>query len=338
VAIASAFQTIPSKVILAPLNWGLGHATRCMPIIQYLLENNCQVVLASDGNALEFLKKEFPNVKTYELPAYNILYKQKKIEHSMLLQAPKILKAILAENKQAKDIISQEKPDLIISDNRLGFRSDNVRSVYITHQIKLISQTQLFSQLGSKLHKNYIEKFDECWVPDIEGSILSGEMSTPEIKIKKRFLGCLSRLKKESTEVKKIYDCIAILSGPEPQRTKLQELLIPILSKRKKRTLLVRGVVEDRTVPEQEGNLELKNYMLTEELQKAIAHSEKIICRSGYSSVMDLQRLDRKAILIPTPGQSEQEYLAARANEQNRHLSLSQDNVTKELSKLLECE
>ncbi len=334
-AIKKAFQTIPSKVIIGTLNWGLGHATRCMPIIQYLLDHKCKVILASDGNALNFLKAEYPQLKAYVLPSYDISYKQKKIEHSMLLQSPKIFKAILKEKEALAEIVKQEKPDLIISDNRLGFRINTVKSVYITHQLKLLSDSNLFSQLGSKIHQSYIEKFDECWIPDLEGSILSGDMSMAQIKTTKRFLGCLSRMQKEQTNLDKIYHSIAILSGPEPQRTILEEKLIKILSQIEKPALLIRGLMQESNKMEKHGSVLVNNYLLSTDLQVAIAQSNKIICRSGYSSIMDLHTMGREAILIPTPGQTEQIYLAKRAAKSGRHIWLEQKNLEKELADFL---
>lgn len=334
-AIASAFHIIPSKIIIAPLNWGLGHATRCIPIIEYLLSEGSEVIIASDGNALDFLKKEYPSLKSYSLPAYDITYKQKKIEHSMLLQSPKIAKAILAEKKRAKEIAQAENPDMILSDNRLGFRVNGIRSIYITHQVKLISSSHLFSHLGTKIHQSYLAKFDACWIPDFEGSLLSGKMSDSPLKIPKHFLGCLSRMTKNNQVKNPLYDCIAILSGPEPQRTNLEEILIEMLSKRDQRSLLVRGIVNDTSQHKSIGNLQIKNFLLSQELQEAIEQSNTIICRSGYSSIMDLHMLDRKAILIPTPGQTEQEYLGQRAQDSGKHTCILQNDIENNLLKYL---
>lgn len=335
-AIKSAFTSIPKKVIIAPLNWGLGHATRCIPIIQYLLKQDTQVILASDGNALAFLEKEFPKLKSYTLPSYDISYKQKKIEHSMLLQSPKIAKAILAEKEAVKKIAEIEKPDLIISDNRLGLKVKQIKSVYITHQLKLLSNSNMFSKLGTKIHQSYIEGFDECWIPDIEGSVLSGEMSNLAIQIPKRYLGCLSRMEKDVRAEEKVYHSIAILSGPEPQRTQLENILIDVFSDREEKTLLVRGIVERKNQTQKKGNLDIMNFLLSKELQLAIAQSKHIICRSGYSSIMDLEVLERKAILIPTPGQTEQEYLAERSSASGKHSCIPQNRLKERLPDLLD--
>lgn len=334
-AIASAFRTIPAKIIIAPLNWGLGHATRCIPIIDFLLAKGTEVILASDGNALEFLQRKYPGIKTYSLPSYDISYTQKKIEHSMLLQSPKIVKAILAEKEQAKKIAEIEKPDVILSDNRLGFRVEDIRSIYMTHQITLVSNSTVFSRLGSKVHKSYIEKFDTCWIPDLEGSMLSGKMSSGVVKIPKQYLGCLSHMQKSDGDRKKEYDNLVILSGPEPQRTRLENILTELLAQHSSKSLMVRGLVKEDNAIEHEGNLEKRDYLLSTELGNAIAMSKNIICRAGYSSIMDLHILNRKAILIPTPGQTEQEYLAERAEESGRHICILQKNLRTELFKFL---
>ncbi len=299
------------KIIIAPLNWGLGHATRCIPIINALIEKGFTPIIASDGDALKFLKKEFPTLKNYELPSYNIRYtkKGKNLKFRLLLDSPKILKAIKKEKKKIIKIIKDEDVSGIISDNRFGVRSNKIPSVYLTHQINVLSGNTSF--LTSKFHQKIISKFDECWVPDYEDSAnLAGNLSHfDKLNLNIKYIGPISRFSYH--KVSKKYDLLVLLSGPEPQRSLLENKLLKELKSYYKKVLFVRGVISDKGKPLMRNeNIEIVNFMLQNELQLAINESEIILARSGYSTIMDLEKLNAKAFFIPTPGQFEQEYLA----------------------------
>lgn len=295
------------KIIIAPLNWGLGHATRCIPIIKSMLQHGFTPVIASDGNALNLLRKEFPTLESIELPSYDIKY-GKNLKLSLLSQTPKIFEAVKQEEKLIAKYISENNDVIgIISDNRFGVRNDKVFSVYITHQLNVLSGWSTF--LTSKTHQNIINKFDECWIPDEESSEFSGKLSESEkITIKKRFIGVLSRFSSEKLSKKN--DILIILSGLEPNRTQLEEKLLKAFKNDSRSIVLVQGKVEKAQKTSRQGNVTVYNYLLSQELQREINQSELIMCRSGYSSIMDLAVLGKKAFFIPTKGQNEQEYLA----------------------------
>jgi len=302
-------------ILVAPLHWGLGHATRCIPIIKALIGNNYKVILASDGAALQLLQKEFPYLEVIVLPSYPITYpkKARNFKWNMLLKFPTILKAISSEKKIIKNLVKEGKIDGIISDNRFGIRSSKIPSVYITHQLNVLTgNTSYFS---SKIHQSVIRKFDECWVPDRQGvENLSGKLghiSEPRLKIK--YIGLLSRMTKKTVPIK--YEVLLLLSGPEPQRTLLEEKLIALFKSSQQKVLLVQGCVENEQKTEQLGNITRYNFMQSKELEFAINESEIVISRSGYTTIMDLEALEKKAFFIPTPGQYEQEYLAKRMEE-----------------------
>jgi len=302
------------KILIAPLNWGLGHATRCIPIIKALIEANFKPILASDGDALTLLQKEFPQLTSYQLPSYQIEYSKKNnLKYKLLLSTPKILKAIRQEKKAVEEIIAKENVSGIISDNRFGVRSAKTPSVYITHQLNVLSGNTTL--ITSKIHQQIISKFDECWVPDGMSEFnLSGELSSVKKKqLKVKFIGTLSRFKKQAI-IKKI-EVLIVLSGPEPQRSILEKKLLVQLKKTNKKVVLVRGIITNKKLPSVTENLTIVNYMLTEQLEQAINESEVVLARSGYSTIMDLEKLEKKAFFIPTPGQFEQEYLASRMDK-----------------------
>lgn len=295
------------KIIVAPLNWGLGHATRCIPIILSSIENGYTPVIASDGDALQLLQKEFPDLEFIELPSYNIKYK-KRLKIGLLLQFLKLRKAVKKEQELIADYVRENDVFGIVSDNRFGVRNGEIPCVYITHQIRVLSGiTTIFT---SKIHQRIIRKFDECWIPDVqEGLRLSGKLS--EIKnlgINVKYLGILSRLKQEKRTFEN--SILILLSGPEPQRSMLEERLLVEFEKYQGKIVLVRGRIETSQVKSQKENLLVYNYVLGDELQELIIRSELVLCRSGYSSILDLAKLGKKAFFIPTPNQTEQEYLA----------------------------
>lgn len=321
------------KILVAPLNWGLGHASRCIPIINALIKNNFTPILASDGDALTLLQSEFPKLKSYKLPSYNIKYgKGKHQKTQLLLNSPTIIKASLEEQKIVGNIHKSEKLSGIISDNRFGVKLSEVPSVYITHQINVLSGNT--TAITSKVHQQLIKKFDECWVPDSSKSKLSGKLSLiKNNKVNIKYIGALSRFERKN--ISKKYDMLIILSGVEPQRSMLEELLLTELDSYQKKALLIRGVFYDAEIPKTKNNISIVNYMLSEELQQAINQSEMVLARSGYSTILDLAKLGKKAFFIPTPGQYEQEYLAKRMAELNIAPFSAQDGFKlKELERL----
>ena len=321
----------PNAVLVAPLNWGLGHATRCIPIINALLENHFTPIIASDGEALQLLKKEFPNLLCLELPSYQIAYPEDetKFKWKMIQQLPKIWEAVLDEKKTVKAWVKQYNLCGIISDNRLGVRSKKIPSVFITHQLRVLTgSTTWFS---SALHQKFIQKFNEVWVPDFSGELnLSGKMGHPKnTTTATKYIGPLSRFQKQNQTVIK-YDLLVLLSGPEPQRGILEVQLREQLVNYTGRLLFVAGKVETEQKKYTIDSHTYYNFMTGSALELAIQESDIILCRSGYSTVMDLVKLNKKAFFIPTPGQFEQEYLAKRLKKNGLFPFAKQNQFTVE--------
>ena len=300
------------SILVAPLNWGLGHATRCIPIIKALLEHNYKPIIASDGNALAMLKIEFPDLEILELPSYQIEYAKngKNLKWKLLKNSLKTIKAIQQEKKLVTSWIKKHNIDGIISDNRFGVFSNKIPSVYLTHQLNVLSGNTTW--ITSKLHQNIIKKYTECWVPDIETTPnLTGELGHLEkTNLNIKYIGPLSRFHKKETDKK--FDLMIILSGPEPQRGILEAKLKIEILRYSGKIIFIKGVVEKNQIKEQIGNVVYYNFMNSIELEHAFNESEKVLCRSGYTTVMDLVQLEKKAFFIPTPGQYEQEFLAEK--------------------------
>ncbi len=322
-------------ILFAPLNWGLGHATRCIPLIREEIKKGNKIIIASDGAALDLLKKEFPGLIFEKLPAYNIRYSKSAflLPFSLLMQAPHIMKTIKKENKKTGKLIKRYSITKIISDNRYGVYHPDVKSIVITHQLRVLSG--IFTPLSTWIQKKLLSKFDEIWVPDYRGKDnLSGRLSH-NIKMSQpvKYIGPLSRFQKKQFSVER--DLLVLLSGPEPQRSLLEEKLVRILAKTGYKTLLIQGKMEKKQKRTVQGKIEIVNFLLGNELEKALQSSRLIISRSGYTSVMDFHKLDVKALFIPTPGQSEQEYLAKYNYKTKKNPFIPQYRLNKSLLKKL---
>ena len=307
----------PRRILISPLDWGLGHASRIIPLINKLIEQGDNVIIAGSGLSLNLLQKQFPLLKSVEIPSFKMKYSAGKSQVWAVVKAfPKLIYYSFKEHKALKRIVEEEKITFIISDNRFGLYHKSVPSAYITHQlmIKLPRGWSFLEPMIAYFHRCIINKFTECWVPDFEkmSESLAGELSHPAKKPRNvKYIGTLSRFQLGVSNLRNL--ALAILSGAEPQRSIFEdELLAKLQTYPHKNIILIQGKVEAEQKVSKVGKVTVYNYMNTEELQEYILKADKIICRSGYSSIMDLHALGKlqNATLIPTPGQTEQEYLA----------------------------
>jgi uncharacterized protein (TIGR00661 family) len=320
------------RILIAPLDWGLGHATRCIPIISTLIKQHCTVIVAAEGAVKTLLQKEFPVLQFIELRGYSIKYSRSKywMPVKLLLQLPKIMYRIYAENRWLKKAIKENSIDAVIADNRMGLYHKKIPCIYITHQLTIKTGNRFTERIAQKIHYHYINKFRACWVPDAEGDLnLAGALSHPVIMPKAlvTYVGSLSRFEKKEAAIK--YDLCIILSGPEPQRTIFEKIILVGIEKMQEKIILIRGLPQETKALELKNNpIEIKNYLGADELSTIIQQSKIIISRCGYSTVMDLVKLQKKAILVPTPGQTEQEYLGKYLQEQKLFLSVDQSSFS----------
>lgn len=317
---------MPKNILIAPLNWGLGHATRCIPIIRALEIQGFTPVIASDGIALQLLQKEFPHLQSIELPSYEIEYAKdgNDFKWKLIKNSPKMIQAILDEKKLVKKLVVQFDLKGIISDNRLGVRNKKIPSIFITHQLNVLSGKTTW--ISSKLHQHFIKKFTECWVPDMqEIHNLTGKLGhLKNNSLSLRYIGPLSRLEKKEMPIK--YKLMVVLSGPEPQRTMLEEKLKNEVRLFAGNVIFIKGIIEPIQKIEEIENVTYYNFMTSDELEKTFNESEVVLSRSGYTTVMDLAKLEKKAFFIPTPGQFEQIYLAKRFKRNGFAPYANQDN------------
>lgn len=302
------------NVLIAPLDWGLGHATRCLVIVKYLQNAGCKILIACNAVQKALFVKEFPDALFIELTGYNISYHENKrgMAWKILWQVPKIFSAIRKENKWLNKIVDENKIDLVIADNRYGLYSEKCICIFMTHQLQIKAPFKWMESWIHRLNYQYINKFDYCWVPDVAGvENFAGELSHPSKlpRIPVIYIGALSRFDIQECKEKK-YEYLAIISGPEPQRSILEKKILQAAEKMNERFLIVRGKPGSDQSVAVPTNCVWVNHLTTTALETAIAESEFIISRSGYTTIMELMPAGIKTIMIPTPGQTEQEYLA----------------------------
>jgi UDP:flavonoid glycosyltransferase YjiC (YdhE family) len=314
-------------ILVCPLDWGLGHATRCIPIVYEFLNRGYKVVIGTSGKQKALLQQEFPKLTSLELKGYEIEYpKSGSMTLKMLLQLPKINTAIKEEHLWLAKIIDEHQIDLVISDNRYGLWSNKVKSILITHQIFV--KAPFGEWMIEQILKRHFDNFDEIWIPDVEGeNNLSGDLSHKRsLPDKFKFIGVLSRFaERKIIETNAEFDFMAILSGPEPQRTIFENIILKQVENSNLKGILVRGLPEDNSECKmQNAALKVFNHLETDEFLNYLQKSKVVISRSGYSTIMDLAALGKKAILVPTPGQTEQEYSADYHFKEGHFYSQSQ--------------
>ena len=315
------------RILVAPLDWGLGHATRCIPLIRSLLTNGAAVWLAGEGTIAVLLKTEFPELPLLPLPAYGIRYGKTKYGTlaTLMRQLPKLRRAIRREQAWLQEIVATHQIDAVFSDNRYGLHHPDVISVFITHQLLVKTPLRATDALLQKFLYRYINQFDACWVPDAEGPLnLAGDLAHPQKppRIPVTYLGPLSRFALQPPVL--THYVLILLSGPEPQRTLLEEKILEQTKLFQNPIFMVRGLPGHTGLPPVPYQVTIVNHLPAATLQKAIEAAAFVVSRCGYSTVMDMMMLRKKCIFVPTPMQTEQEYLAQQLLKKSFALSIPQ--------------
>ena len=328
-------NTHKKKVLFAPLNWGLGHASRIIPLINKYENEGWEIILASDGMALRFLQETFPEKKCIDTQSKPLFYSK----HALLIAhlwhiLPAFFKNIHKDSDFVNRIVKEENIDLIVSDNRYGFRSSKVKSIIISHQLHLAFPT--IFKWSQKIVQNrinrWLNQFDECWVIDNKQHQLAGELSnTSYLKIPYQFIGLQSHL--EIKEMQKDIDFLIVLSGLEPQRSILETLILESFKDYSGEVIIVGGNNKNKVLSNHIRYIPLAN---STNLNTLINRAKCVVSRSGFSSIMDLIKLNKKAILIPTPKQPEQEYLA-QLHSENPLFTIAENNISSLKSKIYNC-
>lgn len=307
------------NVLICPLNWGLGHASRCVPVIRLLQKSGHNVIIAADKGPLAFLQKAFPELEFVRFPGFEPEYSRRDTQvWKFISMIPRALVSFHREHQTLKRILRYYSIDMIISDNRFGCWNARVKSIYMTHQlhIQMPKYWRWASFIVNGIHRMYMCHYDEIWVPDVEDEkeSLAGSLSHPPIGKKTRYIGLKSRFENNADvleDKKRDVLWLSVMSGPEPQRTMFENLVIEKARTVHGKVVILRALPDSSEEPSDlPPNVTVFNHVNDEMFVSLVRRSEVIICRGGYTSLMDLAALNRKAFLVPTPGQTEQEYLA----------------------------
>lgn len=287
------------------------------------------VLFAGNEWQRKYISDTFPGINTAHLDGYNVHYASSGglFMAAIGKQVPGILKTVSREHKWLKEIVKTHQIDGIISDNRYGLYHKDVPSVIMTHQLNAMSGWgNVADALVRKLHYRQLEKFDHCWVVDtLHAPGLAGKLAHPGVLPQNaEYVGLLSQV--EEVVVEKKGYLLILLSGPEPQRTLLSQKIWQQVQDYKGEVIFTEGKATADTPTLIPGHVQHHSILTKEALRSAIQGADMVICRSGYSTVMDLAKLRKKAIFIPTPGQTEQEYLARDLQEQGAFPFVYQDD------------
>lgn len=338
----SMYKARSPRILVCPLDWGLGHATRCIPLIRELTAAGASVVIAADGPQLNLLRTEFPEMEWVSFTGYRVKYGKKTgVGFNVLFKTPRLLLRVFREHFLLDKIVRKFRIDAVISDNRYGLWNRKVHTVFMTHQLNIIAPDFLkFSEpLLRAGVKYFAEKYNECWIPDNEGDDnLSGILSHgSSIPCNAVYIGLLSRFdRKEFVRAEKKYDLVAIVSGPEPQRGVFENKLLGQLPVEGKKCLIIRGIPGDTGITNLRKDLDIAGHLTAGQMHAILSCKPVVVCRPGYSTLMDIAYTGNKAILIPTPGQTEQEYLARSLDKKDHYISCNQKemNIGRALSQL----
>lgn len=318
------------KVLVCPLNWGLGHATRCVPVIRMLRNKGFRVIIGADGLPLEFLRLEFPDLEYCRFPGFSPSYpRDGKMVLRMLASVPAFITGIIREHRLLKILAAELGISLVISDNRYGLWHRKIKSILIIHQImiKTPQRLRVMEPLLYLINRLMISRFDECWIPDLPGDInLSGDLSHKyPLPRNANFIGPLSRFEPAGGQKKTGDFVLALISGPEPQRSTFEDILTKQLADSDIPVIILTGKPGSSEKAHTIGHVTLIPHLPTSEFQDLLHSASTVICRSGYTTLMDLATVGARALFIPTPGQTEQEYLA-KYHEQKGHFAYMKQN------------
>jgi UDP-N-acetylglucosamine transferase subunit ALG13 len=332
------------NILICPLEWGLGHAARMVPLARRLQEMNHNVFIGSGENLTSLFRNELSGVSYIDFPGFKVVFSRYLPQYLHLLtKIPLFLYHTFKEHYKLKRIIRENSIDIVISDNRFGLWNSTVTTVYVTH-LPLIPFPKAFRFLefiGIWIHRATIKKFTYCFIPDLPGELnLSGRLSHGmKLPSNVRYIGILSRFLNYSQDANEnpapfLHNTV-ILSGPEPQRGILKQKLIDILKDREPVTVILEGKPGKVKTSSREGNIVFYNHLPTTEMINMIKGSELVISRSGYTTIMDLINLNHSALLIPTPGQNEQEYLAEYLSGKGWFTTVLQSDLKSDFSPVI---
>jgi hypothetical protein len=312
-----------------------------IPLARVLLDMNHNVIVGSGEEHLSLFRKEIPGLTFVNFPGFKPGYSRFLPQYlSLLFKIPVLLYHIISEHIRLKYIVKEFKVDIVISDNRFGLWHRKATTVYVTHMplIPLPIHFKFLEPFGLALHRSIIKKYTFCFIPDLPGDLnLSGRLSHGiKLPVNARYIGILSRFitSENAPRIKSVKSQhnTVILSGPEPQREILKQKLISFLKNSETNTIVFEGRPGKEGEVSREANITFYSHLPGQKMKEIIESSGNIITRSGYTTIMELVSLNCTAMIIPTPGQTEQEYLAEYLSEKGWFQTIMQDDIKSGMS------
>lgn len=331
------------RILFAIMGWGLGHATRCIPLIQSLMEDH-HVILASNGLSSILLRQEFPTSTCINYPDYAVKYPRYKIMllPFITLQIPSIIIKLIKEYLQTQKVIRDENIDIIISDSRYGVFSKGIPTFFIMHQLrfKLFGIFKSIELLGEWFNFFMFRQYSQIIIPDVQTTPnLTGDL-THSGKISRHprlcYLGVFCSVSKLNIE--EDIDYLFSVSGPEIQRTLFEDIILEQINLIPGKKVVVLGRPDNEQFYDSFENTEIYNHVNREKQNELLNRAKFVVCRSGYTTIMELVALKKPALMIPTPGQTEQEYLASHYRKTGLFFTADQNglDLLSELKKIIQ--
>ncbi len=321
------------KILIAPMDWGLGHTSRCIPLAQHYHSQGHHIFFAGNALQQQLFTASCPFVTTLDLDGYRISYPQEG-RHFMLkmaMQLPRLQQTITREQQWLRQQMQHHAFDVILSDNRYGLYHPAAQSILLTHQLHIQTGSRLGNSIIRHRTQQLINRFDACWVVDDAHIRLAGILSDPiSLKIPARYIGWLSQFQLKAYisphPLQGHPYVLAVLSGPEPMRTQLEALFLKQMKALPGQQFIMTGgtLHQPGHVPDNVRYIPLAG---SQEMYTYLQHADSVISRSGYSTVMDVICMQRPALFIPTPGQTEQELIARTLQAKKWFQCSSQDKL-----------
>lgn len=320
------------NILICPLEWGLGHAARMIPLARKLGEMGNNIFIGAGEEHLSLFRNELPGLTYISFPGFRPSYSRNFPSWLvMLCKIPLLIYHIIREHSELKRIVRENSIDIVISDNRFGLWNKDVTTVYVTHMLRVPCPKPFrFAEIiGIVIHRAIIMKYDHCFIPDLPGETnVSGRLSHGlRLPSNAMYIGLLSRFSGTLPAVSGSFGYrhnTVILSGPEPQRGILKQKLESLFRAKEPATIFLCGRPGHGSETTREGSFIYYDHLDGPMMSEALLSSDCIISRSGYTTVMELISLGCTALIIPTPGQTEQEYLAGYLEEKGWFSTVSQ--------------
>jgi uncharacterized protein (TIGR00661 family) len=319
-------------IVYGVCSWGLGHATRSLPLIRKLISEDHNLTIITSGRTLKLLQREIKDDAQYmDVPDYPILISEdaKRVMVKSLVYWPSFIRRMQVGLAILTKLLQRKNYDMILSDGRYDMYNKKIPSFFISHQMRIMNPLRIkFLETASELFNHFFfKRFYGVLVPDYRQDDLSGDLSH-NLKLldenRLHYVGILSDFKRRKT--KKDIDYLVSLSGPELQRKILEKKLLSQLEGLKGKIVVTLGKAE-ATHQKSDDNIRVYSYLSKEKREEILNRTKLVISRSGYSTIMDLAVINTKALMIPTPGQIEQQYLAEYNTVKEKIYSVNQSSI-----------